>query len=83
MAPVAAFLAPASAALLTGSIVIETVFILPGIGRHFIQAALNRDLTLITGTVIVYSAILLFFNLLADLLLMLLDPAKTDLEADP
>ncbi len=76
LAPVAAFLAPASAALLTGSIVIETVFILPGTGRHFIQAALNRDLTLILGTVILYSTILLLFNFLADIILMLLDPAR-------
>jgi len=74
LAPLAAFIAPATAALLTGSIVIETIFVLPGIGRHFVQAAFNRDFTLIIGVVIVYSTLLILLNLLADILLLILDP---------
>ena len=67
--PVVSFLGPAAAALLAGSMVIEEVFSLPGLGRYFVQGALNRDYTLVTGTVIVYAALVLTFNLLADLFL--------------
>lgn len=72
--PVVSFLGPAAAALLAGSMVIEEVFSLPGLGRHFVQGALNRDYTLVTGTVIVYAALVLTFNLLADLCYARLDP---------
>ncbi len=72
--PVVSFLGPAAAALLTGSVVIEQVFDLPGIGRYFVQGALNRDYTLVMGVVIVYAAFILSFNLLVDLCYARLDP---------
>ena len=72
--PVLSYLGPAAAALLTGSVVIEQVFDLPGIGRYFVQAALNRDYTLVMGVVVVYAAFILTFNLLVDLLYARLDP---------
>lgn len=72
--PVLTYLGPAAAALLTGSVVIEQVFDLPGIGRYFVQAALNRDYTLVMGVVVVYAAFILLFNLLVDLSYKRLDP---------
>ncbi|MEQ8859886.1 MAG: ABC transporter permease subunit [Pseudomonadales bacterium] len=72
--PVVSFLGPAAAALLTGSVVIEQVFELPGIGRYFVQGALNRDYTLVMGVVVVYAALILLFNLLVDLSYARLDP---------
>jgi oligopeptide transport system permease protein len=74
MLPVVSFLGPAAAAMLTGSVVIEQVFDLPGIGRYFVQGALNRDYTLVMGVVIVYAAMILTFNLLVDLAYARLDP---------
>ena len=71
--PVVSFAGPAAAALLAGSMVIEQVFSLPGLGRHFVQGALNRDYTLVTGAVIVYAALVLGLNLLADICLVRLD----------
>ena len=72
--PVVSFLGPAAAALLTGSVVIEQIFELPGIGRYFVQGALNRDYTLVMGVVVVYAALILTFNLLVDLAYSRLDP---------
>lgn len=72
--PVVAFLGPAIAGLLSGSFVVETVFQVPGLGREFIQAAFNRDYTMIMGTVLFYSVLILFLNLLADLAQAWLDP---------
>jgi len=72
--PVAAFLGPAAAAALTGSLVIEQVFALPGLGTHFVQAALNRDFTLALGATVVFTALLGLGTLLSDLLLARLDP---------
>jgi len=72
--PVVSFLGPAAAALLTGSVVVEQVFDLPGIGRYFVQGALNRDYTLVMGVVVVYAALILLFNLLVDLAYAGLDP---------
>jgi oligopeptide transport system permease protein len=72
--PVVSFLGPAAAAMLTGSVVVEQVFELPGIGRYFVQGALNRDYTLVMGVVIVYAALILLFNLLVDVLYVRLDP---------
>lgn len=72
--PVLSFLGPAAAGLLTGSVVVEQVFELPGIGRYFVQAALNRDYTLVMGVVVVYAAFILAFNLLVDLVYAGLDP---------
>jgi oligopeptide transport system permease protein len=72
--PVVSYLGPAFANIVTGSIVVETIFRVPGLGRHFIQSALNRDYTLIMGTVIVYSIILLIMNFIVDVLYGFMDP---------
>lgn len=72
--PVVSFLGPAAAALLTGSLVVEQVFGLPGVGRYFVQAAVNRDYTLVMGMVIFYAALILLLNLVVDLLYGWLDP---------
>lgn len=72
--PVVSFLGPATAALLTGSLVVEQVFGLPGVGRYFVQGAINRDYTLVMGMVIFYAALILLFNLVVDLLYGWLDP---------
>ena len=72
--PVVSFLGPAIAALLTGSVVVESVCSLPGLGRLFVQGALNRDYTLVMGLVVLYSTLLLSLNLIVDLLYGLLDP---------
>ena len=74
LVPVVAFLGPATAALLTGSLVVEQVFALPGLGTHFVQAALNRDYTLALGVTTLYTALLGLCTLGADLLLARLDP---------
>jgi oligopeptide transport system permease protein len=72
--PIVSYLGPATAGILTGSVVVETIFGIPGIGRYFVQGALNRDYTLVMGTVIVYGALIVFMNLVVDLLYGLLDP---------
>jgi oligopeptide transport system permease protein len=72
--PVVSYLGPATAQVVTGSVVIETIFGIPGIGRYFIQGALNRDYTLVMGTVIVYAVLIILLNLIVDLLYGLLDP---------
>jgi oligopeptide transport system permease protein len=72
--PVVSYLGPAVAAVLTGSLVVETIFGLPGMGRHLVQGALNRDYTLVMGMVIVYAALMIVLNLVADLVYAWLDP---------
>ncbi|HEY1684512.1 MAG TPA: ABC transporter permease [Tepidisphaeraceae bacterium] len=72
--PILSFLGPAAANTLTGSFVVEKVFNIPGLGEQFVNSVLNRDQTLILGTVIVYSALLLFFNLLVDVSYTFVDP---------
>ncbi|WP_159588774.1 oligopeptide ABC transporter permease OppB [Chelativorans xinjiangense] len=72
--PAVSYLGPAAAALLTGSVVVETIFGLPGIGRYFVQGALNRDYTLVMGTVIIIAVFVVVFNLIVDLLYAALDP---------
>jgi oligopeptide transport system permease protein len=72
--PVVSFLGPATAALLTGSLVVEQVFGLPGVGRYFVQGAINRDYTLVMGMVIFYAALILVLNLVVDLVYGWLDP---------
>jgi oligopeptide transport system permease protein len=72
--PVVTYLGPASAAILTGSVVVETIFSIPGIGRYFVGSALNRDYTMVLGTVVFYSALLLVLNLVVDVLYAYLDP---------
>jgi len=72
--PVVSYAGPAAAAVLAGSLVVETLFGLPGMGRHLVQGALNRDYTLVMGMVIVYAALMVALNLLADLAYAWLDP---------
>jgi oligopeptide transport system permease protein len=72
--PVVSYLGPATAQVVTGSVVIETIFGIPGIGRYFVQGALNRDYTLVMGTVIVFAVVIILLNLIVDLLYGLLDP---------
>jgi len=72
--PVVSYFGPAAAAVLAGSLVVETLFGLPGMGRHLVQGALNRDYTLVMGMVIVYAALMILLNLLADLVYAWLDP---------
>ncbi|HXV25678.1 MAG TPA: oligopeptide ABC transporter permease OppB [Alphaproteobacteria bacterium] len=72
--PVVSYLGPLAAYLITGSVVIEVIFGIPGVGRYFIQGALNRDYTLVLGVVVFYGALIILFNLLVDLLYGFLDP---------
>ena len=72
--PVVSYLGPATAAVITGSVVIEQIFGVPGVGRHFVQGALNRDYTLVMGVVVFYGALIIVFNFLVDLLYGWLDP---------
>jgi oligopeptide transport system permease protein len=72
--PVASYLPPAVASIMTGSLIVESIAGLPGIGRYMVQGALNRDYTLVMGMVIVYSALLIAMGLLVDLLYAWLDP---------
>ena len=72
--PVASYLGPAVASIMTGSLIVESIAGLPGIGRYMVQGALNRDYTLVMGMVIVYSALLIVMGLLVDLLYAWLDP---------
>lgn len=74
MLPVVSYLAPAAAALLTGSAVVETIFTIPGVGRYFVLGAINRDYTLVMGTVVLIAIFVILFNLLVDILYGLLDP---------
>ncbi len=72
--PVVSYLGPAAAAVLTGSVVVETIFGLPGIGRYFVESALNRDYTVVMGTVVIVAVFVMLFNLLVDIVYALLDP---------
>jgi len=72
--PVASYLVPAVASIMTGSLVVESIAGLPGIGRYLVQGALNRDYTLVLGMVIIYSTLLIGMGLVVDLLYAWLDP---------
>jgi oligopeptide transport system permease protein len=72
--PLISYLGPACAGLLTGSLVVERIFNLPGLGKFFVISALQRDYTVVMGMVIVYAVLILVLNLLADLLQASLDP---------
>ena len=72
--PVISYLGPATAAIITGSVVIEQIFGVPGLGRFFIQGALNRDYTLVMGVVVFYGVLIIVFNLIVDLVYGWLDP---------
>ena len=72
--PIIEYLAPASAGLMTGSIIIEQIFGLPGIGRYFVVGALQRDYTLVSGVLILYASLLIFLILITDIIRAILDP---------
>ena len=72
--PLVSYLGPATAALLTGSLVVEKIFGLPGVGRYFVIGAENRDYTLVMGVVILYASLIIILNLLADIAYAFLDP---------
>ena len=74
MLPIVSYAGPAAAALLTGSIIVETIFAIPGVGRYFVDAALNRDYTLVMGTVVVIAMFTILFNLIVDILYAVVDP---------
>ncbi len=72
--PVVSYLGPAIAGILTGSVVVEQIFGIPGVGQFFVDGALNRDYTLVLGIVIVYATLIVFLNLIVDLLYGVIDP---------
>jgi oligopeptide transport system permease protein len=72
--PVISYMGPAVAGLISGSFVVETIFFIPGLGSFFVNSAFNRDATMIMGTVLFYAVLIIFFNLLVDLLQMWMNP---------
>ena len=74
MLPVLSYMGPAIAAILTGSVVVEEIFGIPGLGQFFIRGALNRDYTLVLGIVVFYATLIVFLNLIVDILYGVLDP---------
>ncbi len=74
MLPIVSYLGPAFAGILTGSLVVESVFAIPGVGRVFVQSALNRDYPLIMGEVVIFGLILVVMNFIVDIVYGLLDP---------
>jgi oligopeptide transport system permease protein len=72
--PVISYLGPATAALITGSVVVERIFSIPGLGSYFVQGALNRDYTLVMGVVIFYGVVIILLNFIVDLLYAWLNP---------
>jgi oligopeptide transport system permease protein len=72
--PVVSFLGPAITGLVTGSLVVETIFQIPGLGRFFVMAGFNRDYTMVMGTVLFYAVLILVMNLLVDILQVWLNP---------
>ena len=72
--PVISYLGPATAALLTGSVVIERIYSIPGLGSYFVQGALNRDYTLVMGVVVFYGMLIILLNFIVDLLYAWLNP---------
>lgn len=76
--PVVSFLGPAMAGLIGGSFVVETIFQIPGLGRFYVEAAFNRDYTMILGTTIFFSVLIILFNLLSDLMVLVMNPQARD-----
>jgi oligopeptide transport system permease protein len=74
MLPVLSYMGPAIAAILTGSVVVEEIFGIPGVGQFFVRGALNRDYTLVLGIVIYYATLVILLNLIVDVLYGFLDP---------
>jgi len=77
LTPIISYLGPTAAGLIAGSFVVETVFNIPGLGRFFVTAALNRDYTLVLGIVLCFAFLIICFNMLADVLLALVNPRKS------
>lgn len=74
LVPIVSYLGPATAGIITGSVVIEQIFGIPGLGRYFVQGALNRDYTLVMGIVVFYGVLIIAFNFIVDLAYRWLDP---------
>jgi len=74
MLPVLSYMGPAVAAILTGSVVVEEIFGIPGLGQFFVRGALNRDYTLVLGIVIFYASLVVLLNLVVDILYGAIDP---------
>jgi len=74
MLPVLSYMGPAIAAILTGSVVVEEIFGIPGLGQFFVRGALNRDYTLVLGIVVFYATLIISLNLLVDILYGVIDP---------
>jgi len=74
MLPVLSYMGPAIAAILTGSVVVEEIFGIPGLGQFFVRGALNRDYTLVLGIVIFYATLVVLLNLVVDILYGVIDP---------
>jgi oligopeptide transport system permease protein len=72
--PLVSYLGPAFAGLMTGSLIVERIFGLPGLGKFFVNSALQRDYTVVMGMVIFFATLVILLNLLADILLAFLDP---------
>ena len=75
--PVLSYIGPAAAAALTGSFVVEKIFAVPGVGVHFVEAVLGKDITVLMGIVLVYATLLVLFNLVVDVMYRLIDPRMT------
>jgi oligopeptide transport system permease protein len=76
LVPVVNYLGPAAAALVTGSFAVETIFQIPGLGRNFVNAAFNRDYTMVLGAVLFYASFIIVFNLIVDVVLVWMDPRQ-------
>ncbi len=76
LVPVVSYLGPAVAGLVTGSFVVESIFQIPGLGRYFVNAAFNRDYTMVLGAVLFYAALIVLFNLVVDVVLVWMDPKQ-------
>ena len=74
MLPVLSYMGPAIAAILTGSVVVEEIFGIPGLGQFFVRGALNRDYTLVLGIVVFYATLIVSLNLIVDILYGAIDP---------
>jgi oligopeptide transport system permease protein len=72
--PVISFLGPATAGMISGSVIIERIFSIPGLGSYFVQGALNRDYSLVMGVVIFYGVLIILLNFLIDLIYAWLNP---------
>lgn len=76
LVPVVSYLGPAVAGLVTGSFVVESIFQIPGLGRYFVNAAFNRDYTMVLGAVLFYAGLIVLFNLIVDVVLVWMDPKQ-------